>query len=66
MLMTTACYSCSFAFVLDSQSNAKNVSQASWGLLKEVVDSFVLLKVRFGLEYIFTASRKAVSAAVVI
>ncbi|XP_072140881.1 uncharacterized protein [Dermacentor andersoni] len=46
-------------------SNAKDVPQAPWGFLKEVVDTFLFLKVRFSLEYVFTASRKAISAALV-
>ncbi|XP_037568611.2 uncharacterized protein LOC119449497 [Dermacentor silvarum] len=46
-------------------SDAKDVTQAPWGFLKEVVDSFLFLKVRFSLEYIFTASRKEISAALV-
>ncbi|XP_050042606.3 uncharacterized protein [Dermacentor andersoni] len=46
-------------------SNVKDVPQAPWGFLKEVVDTFLFLKVRFSLEYVFTASRKAISAALV-
>ncbi|XP_075543490.1 uncharacterized protein LOC142577937 [Dermacentor variabilis] len=46
-------------------SNAKDVPQAPWGFLKEIVVTFLFLKVRFSLEYVFTASRKAISAALV-
>lgn len=46
-------------------SSVSDAPPAPWGFLKEVVEGFHFLKARFSLDYIFTASRKEISAALI-